>query len=83
MIVILALSVPLLIIVLIAWVVITLRAANRRGPEAERSYDQGQDSTSHVVHSGREVLKVIVVMLVIMLALLAILFGTCMSGTQW
>ncbi|NTW97006.1 MAG: hypothetical protein HGB28_00435 [Oscillochloris sp.] len=59
-----------LIIGLIVWVVITLRAANRN--------DQSRDDDSHVVHTGREVLKMIAIMVAIALVLLVIFCGTCL-----
>ncbi|MEI7644847.1 MAG: hypothetical protein WCJ55_11255 [Chloroflexales bacterium] len=77
------LLVPALIIGLIVWVGITLRAANRNDGRAEHPHDRYQDREPMIVNTGRGVLKVIAIVAVIALALLAILFGTCISATQW
>ena len=75
--------VPLVIIGMIAWVGITIRAANRNDGRVEHRRDRYQDDNANVVNTGRGVLIVIAITVVIALALLAIILGTCISTTQW
>ena len=75
--------VPLVIIGMIVWVGITIRAANRNDGRGEHQRDRYQDDNPNVVNTGRGVLIVIAITVVIALALLAIILGTCISTTQW
>ncbi len=61
---------------LLAWVFVTLRAANR-----DAAPRQGDDL--NVVHTGREVLRVVAIVVAVILVLLLIIFGTCISTTRW
>jgi len=74
--------VPLVIIGMIAWVGITLGAANRNDGRVERRRDRYQDDNSNVVNTGRGVLIVIGITVAIALAVMAIILGTCISTTQ-
>ena len=76
------LALPLVIIGLIVWVGITLRDANRNDGRVGHPRDRYQDDNANVVNTGRGVLMVIAITVVIALALLAIILGTCISTTQ-
>ncbi|MEI6181130.1 MAG: hypothetical protein WCP31_10275 [Chloroflexales bacterium] len=69
------------IIGLIIWVAVMLRAANRDdAPGAMRQRAQrDQADESHVIHTGRGVLVVIAVVVGMSLVLLLIILGTCMT----
>lgn len=75
--------VPLVIIGMIVWVGMTLKDTNRNDGRVEHPRDRYQDDNPNVVNTGRGVLIVIAITVVIALALLTIILGTCISTTQW